>query len=180
MTVEKTQDHFQERTVEKDGAYITLFRGSGTFEEYTRSRERVIKRGEDAKKPSVADIQIDTVDSKGNHDFADELVVRGRDIMATVKANSSGMLKEGEKANYYTMFVGEDARDVVVLSPDRKLVRQMTIDLIKKTKELGDEQDAFAWLKMDSPYAIMKSPYNEKSGLFYHGVPPSDMFMKKE
>ncbi len=179
MTVEKEQvPHFKERTVEKDGATLTLVRGAGSHDEYTQTRARIIEGGEESRKPKVVDIQVESIDKKGNHARVDEIVVRGRDMMITVKANAGGS-REGDTTNYFSFFVGEDGYDATVLSPDRKLVQNMVTDLMKKITELGDEGEAFAWLRSDSPYASMKNPY-DGFGLFSHGVPPSDMFKKKE
>ncbi|MEK7649295.1 MAG: hypothetical protein AAB400_05305, partial [Patescibacteria group bacterium] len=139
---------------------------------------KIENEGRKSDKVVIGDFQLSRVDSKGNQDKIDQILVRSKDMIISVKADSGGIVR-GDKANYYALYVGKDIMDLNILSSDRQLVRQITTDLIKKTKELGDEERAFMWLENDSPYASMKNPY-DGGELFSYGMPSSDMFKKKE
>ncbi len=179
MKVEKELvPHFDEKTVEKEGGRFTLYRGEGTAEEVQAAATKIENEGRKSDKVVIGDFQLSRVDTKGNQDTIDQIFVRSKDMIITVKADSSGVVR-GENANYYALYVGKEIMDVNVLSPDRQLVRQITTDLIKKIKELGDDQLAMRWLENDSPYASMKNPY-DGSDLLAPGMPDEEMFKKKE
>lgn len=179
MSVEQEfKSHLSEKTVEKEGGRFTLYRGEGTAEEVQAAATKVDNDGRKSDKVVIGDFQLSRVDTKGNQDNIDQILVRSKDMTITVKADSSGVVR-GSEANYYALYVGKDIIDINILSPDRQLVRQITTDLIKKTKELKDEGRALDWLQYDSPYAKMKNPY-DGFGLFSGGMPSSDMFKKKE
>lgn len=179
MSIEQEfKPHLSEKTVEKEGGKFTLYRGEGTVEEVQVAATKIENDGRKSDKVVIGDFQLSRVDTKGNQEKIDRILVRSKDMTITVNADSSGVVR-GSEANYYALYVGKEVLDINILSPDRQLVRQITTDLIKKTKELKDEGRALEWLQYDSPYAKMKNPYNGFE-LFSEGMPPSDMFKKKE